>query len=242
MLIVCGSCRKSSTNDYSLNLEEYQKMGIPEPNKIWTLNEYSAAFGSLMELKFNKPFALPVKDSKRSGALFNRMISFENMSFLNDESIPLNEKAHLIKEYLDVHGEMIDVYTNIRMKKQYYHRELIDINIFGLSLAEKMLDLAKEINESEDIIDISMQSGYRSIQMIYLFGLEDVLENQKHSSQYLNEDLETLTDSLTNSVLRNKDWLASTDIKDLKQALLVVIDSTSSNSIKEKYGMLMETL
>lgn len=127
------------------------------------------------------------------------------------------------------------------MKKQYYHRELVDINIYGLSVAEKLLVLADEINESEDIEDINMQYGYRSVQMIYIAGLNYVLENQKHTSQYLNDDLKILTDSLTNSVLRNKDWMDSIITNDLKQALNVVIDSTSSNYIKEKYSMLIES-
>ncbi|MCK5277963.1 MAG: hypothetical protein KAK04_05480, partial [Cyclobacteriaceae bacterium] len=90
--------------------------------------------------------------------------------------------------------------------------------------------------------DVKMQSGYRSIQMIYMAGLEDVLENQKYSSQYLNEDLEILTDSLTNSVMRNKDWMDSAAANDLKQALLVVMDSTSSDYIRKKYIELTELL
>ena len=242
LLIICGSCRKSSVKDYSLSQEEYQKLGIPDHNRVWTFEDYSKTFGALSKLKFNKPFALPAKDSKRSGELFNRMISFENMSFLQDESIPLNEKANWIKGFFEVHGKLIDIYTNIRMGKQYYNRELIDINIFGLSLAEKMLDLANQINESENVADVKMQSGYRSIQMIYMAGLEDVLENQKYTSQYLNEDLEILTDSLTNSVMRNKDWMDSAAANDLKQALLVVMDSTSSDYIRKKYIELTELL
>jgi len=228
--------------DYSLSQEEYQKMGIPDHNRVWTFNDYSKTFGALSKLKFNKPFALPAKDSKRSGELFNRMISFENMSLLQDESIPLNEKAHWMKGFLEVHGQLLDIYTNIRMEKLFYNRELIDINIFGLGVAERMFDLAKEINESKDSKDINMQSGYQSIQMIYIAGLKDILENQKYTSQYLNEDLEKLTDSLTNSVLRNRDWMDSSATINIKQALQVVMDSTSSEYIKNRYSTLNELL
>ncbi len=235
MIVVFGSCRKSSVEDYSLSLEEYQKMSVPEPNKIWSLKDYSDTFDALTKLKFQKPFALPIKDSKRSGVLLSRMINIENMSFLKDESIPLYEKAQLSKRYLEVYRELIDIYTNIRMKRQYYNRELIDLQIFGLQVTQKMLDLANEINKSTDVEDINMQSGYQSIQMIYIARLLDILENQKYSSQYLNKDLEILTDSVNISILRNKDWMDTFIAKELEQSLLIVIDSVSSDYIRKKY-------
>lgn len=242
LFIICGSCNKPRNEDISLPLEEYKKIGVPMPDNVWTLSDYLIAFSALKNLKLKRPFVLPIKDSERSGAIFSRMISFENMSFLKQESIPLSEKANMILGFLKVHSELIDVYTNIRMKKQYYHRELIDINIFGLRLVEKMIDLAHEINNSDVPSDINMKSGYRSIQVIYITSIKEILENQKHTSQYLIEDLEILTDSLSNSVLRNRNWMDSTLTNDLRLALLSVIDSTSSNYIKEKYGMLIEKL
>ncbi len=241
LLIIFGSCKKSS-KDYSLSPEEYQEMGIPEANKIWSLNDYSEAFTALMQLKYNKPFALPIKDSKRSSALFSRMISLENMSFLDNEPIPLYEKAQLIKQYLQVQTELIDIYTNFRMKKQYYNRELIDIHIYGMQVTQKMLNLAYEINKSDDPGDMLMQSGFHSIQYLYISGVIDVLKEQAKTSKYFKNDLEVLTDSVTISVMKNKDWMDSTAVNDLKQALEVVVDSTSSDYIKNKYIELSEML
>jgi len=241
LLIIFGSCKKSS-KDYSLSPEEYQEMGIPEANKIWSLSDYSEAFIVLMQLKYKKPFALPIKDSKRSSDLFRRMISLENMSFLNNEPIPLYEKAQLIKQYLEVQRELIEIYTNIRMKKQYYNRELVDIHMYGMQVTQKMLNLAYEINKSDDPGDMMMQSGFQSIQYLYISGVIDVLKEQAKTSKYFKNDLEVLTDSVTISLMKNKNWMDSTAVNDLKQALEVVVDSTSSDYIKNKYIELSELL
>jgi len=88
------------------------------------------------------------------------MTSLENMSFLQNDTIPLHEKAYIIKSFLVVQSDLVDLYTNIRMKKQYYNRELVYLYIFELNITQKMLDLGNEINESEVPADIAMQSGY----------------------------------------------------------------------------------
>ena len=51
--------------------------------------DYETAFYVLNTLKYEKPFALPAKDSEKSGILFSRMMNLENLSFLQDETLPL---------------------------------------------------------------------------------------------------------------------------------------------------------
>lgn len=242
LLVVFGSCRRSSRKDHSLSLQEYQKMGVPDPNNIWTYKDYQYALAALTKLKVKQPFDLPTKDSKRSGAIFKRLINLENMTFLKDESIPLHEKAQMSKMYLEIQRELIDIYTNILMKKQYYNPELIDLRIFGLGVMQKMLDLAHQINKSDDPGDIALKYGYQSIQALYISNVVGALESQKNTSKYPQSDLEMLADTLSNSILRNKYWMDSEVTDEIKRALLVVMDSTSSEDIKNKYNELIESL
>ena len=113
-----GSCKRPNETDHSYTLEEYQELGMPDYSSVWNFQDYSTAFAVLLKVKSEKPFALPIKDGQRSGVLFYRMISLENLSFLQDESLPLHEKAIRIKGILNIYDELIDIYTNIRMKKQ----------------------------------------------------------------------------------------------------------------------------
>ena len=170
------------------------------------------------------------------------MVTIENLSFLQDETVPLHEKAHIIMEYLNIYSDFRDVYTNLQMKKQYYTRELVDIDIFVIRITQKMLDLGSEINESEDPSDVAMQSGFSSIQKMYLMYLTDVLEKQQHTSQYPEKTLELLSDSLSNAIRRNMEWFDEVDSEKVKQGMNAVIDSTSSRKIRDDYRALIEIL
>lgn len=240
--IFLGSCNVANETDHSLTLEAYRELGIPDPGKVWNFQDYITTYAALLNLKLEKPYALPVKNSRRSGELFYRMISLENLSFLEDESLPLHEKAHRIKGFVNVYNDLIELYTNVLMKKQYYNPELVEIWIFGLGVTQKMLDLAEKINKSDVPADRRMASGYKSIQGIYLTGLMEVLRQQQYTSQYPVRDLELLTDSLSISVQRNMEWFDEDTSEQIKQAMRAVIDSTSSLKIKNDYLELIEIL
>ena len=240
--VFLGFCKRPDRTDQSLTLEEYRELGISDPGKVWNFQDYAAAYAALLNLKSEKPYALPVKNSQRSGELFYRMVNLENLSFLQDESLPLHEKAHRIKGYVNVCDDLLILYTNILMRKQYYSPEMVEIWIFGLSVTQKMLDLAEKINQSDVPADRKMAAGYGSIRGIYLTGLLHVLREQQYTSQYQVNDLELLTDSLSVSVQRNLEWFDENTSQELKQAMQAVIDSTSSRKIKHDYRELIGIL
>lgn len=242
LLFFSSSCHKPQRKDHSLSIKAYEKWGIPAPDKIWTYMDYQKALAGLTQLKLKNEFALPTKDSPRSSALFNRLINTENMTFLDDDSMPLYQKAQMAKQYLEIQRELTDLYTDIRRTKQYYNRELIDIYIFGLEVLQKMLHLADLINQSNNPMDVDMQTGFRSIQVLYVSHVIWMLNEQKNTSKYFKPDLEVLTDSITQSVKKNKYWMDTSFTKELKKALQTAIDSASSDSVKDKYSHLIKQL
>ncbi|MEA3461426.1 MAG: hypothetical protein U9R49_06070, partial [Bacteroidota bacterium] len=136
--------------------------------------------------------------------------------------------------------ELTAVYTQIGMERQYYVLELFDIDIFAVRVAQKMLDLGNEINESDDPADIVMQTDFPEIQKMYLNLLVQLFEKQQHTSQYPRLTLELLSDSLDSSVRRNMHWFDEDASALIKQAMLGVIDSTSSKKIRKDYRELTE--
>ncbi|MCK5068149.1 MAG: hypothetical protein KAR16_11940 [Bacteroidales bacterium] len=179
-----------------------EDMGIPGlvMQEGFITNLISASYKVL-----EHPDRTTLEHSLRSGNVLV-FINLENLSFLQDETLPLHAKARTIKWWFDIYHELYIVYTNVRMKRQYYIRELVDIDIFGVGMVHKMLDLGNEINESEDPSDVAMQSGVPAIQQMYLDLLIEVFEKQQHTSRYPEQTLELLSDSLSNSVRRNMHW------------------------------------
>ncbi len=241
VLLVCMvSCNKKS--DYSYPLERYQELGMPDFNGAWKISEFGDVIGTLRDVQNNEPFSLPRKGSRKSGKLFEHMVSMDNLSFLNIDTLPLYEKAYRIQSFLQIQSEYIDIYTDLRHREQYYNEELIDFYIYGISITQKMLDLAYIINESDAPGDVGMQSGFPAIQYIHVTMLSDALNKQKNTSLYNAEDLETLGDSIALSLRRNMTWFDSTAVEGIKQNMLVVIDSSSSDNIRNEYREIINSL
>ncbi len=241
LLLFFSACNETP-EDTSLSMKELQKLGMPDCDKTWTAADYSIANAVLLKVKNNQPYALPVKGSKKSGKVFAKLIDIENLSFLQNNSIPLHKRAYMISNFLGVNDDLINIYTNQLMKKQYYNRELVHLYIFWITVTQKMLDLADKINESDIPEDKEMQKGYESIQMAYLISIDMTLENQRKISQYHCEDSEVLTDSLINSIKRNMNWFDEGTSKNLKQKLSAVIGSTSSVKTQNGYKRLIKSL
>ena len=240
--VLLGSCKKADYTDHSLGLEEYLELGMPDYNRVWGLEDYSTAFYVLNTLKFERPHALPNRESERSGLLFSRMINIENLAFLQDDSLPLWAKADMIKWFVNTLMELKVVYTIVGEEKQYYARELMDIDIFRVSVSHKMLELGQLINESDDPSDVAMQADYPHIRMMYVGILSELLEEQLKTSQYPTETLELLGDSISASVRMNMSWFDRKASDMVSQGMRNVIESTPSRKIRSEYGALLELL
>lgn len=241
ILIFTTQCKKSKQTDPSLTIEEYQEIGVPDPNSIWSLNDYSQAFSVLYKLKLNRPLALPMRGSEKSGLLYSRMTSLDNLSFLKEEK-PLNQKAQQIKMFQNVYYDMVDLYTNLLMKKQHYHRELMGANLYGLALSHKMLALAKKINQSKVPGDISMRSGYESILGIYTNHLNHLFQSQNDTAMYSIQDLEILSDSVVHSIEKNWTDLDSVRLNYIMTDMQAIADSTHIEHVQQNYTQLVTSL
>lgn len=240
--ITCLFSCNDSAEDTSLNVDAYVALGLPDPAKKWNMEDYTQAYNVLAQLKWEKPLELPLKESEKSGRLFEHMMSLDYLSFLQDTVMSLNEKAERISEFTRVYGYWIDVYTVPIIKENRYHREIIDIKIFNLRLMEAMVKLAHKINDSKDPADAGLKSGYHAIKDNYLSSLQNDLETQSHTSQFLTRDLDRMADTIYVSVLRNKPWMDSRAIEGLNRSLQLVLDSTASDHIRNKYSSLKKSL
>lgn len=241
VLIISSSCSRTIEDDLSLTPQEYEALGVPSYEKIWTQDDYINAFMAFNKLKLTNPSSLPRKHSNKSGAFFDRMISEENFSFLNVDTIPLSEKAYEIQYYSRIQNELVSLYTNILTKDQYYYRELIDLYIFGLNVTQKKLDLADKIMKSEDTRDRNMQYGLYSVQLGYLEMVIYILANHNLSTSYSEEEHKKLTISVVESVKKNKVWMKPEDAEKLREKFQMVINNTTSETTRENYRELIET-
>jgi hypothetical protein len=241
ILVFIASCADKKA-DNSLTIEAYKDLGMPDPSKNWDMDDYTQARNVLTRMKWERPTELPVNDSKKSGILFEHMLSMDYLSFLRDSTITRSEKARRITEFGRVYDYWIDVYTIPTLPGNYYNREIIDIRLFNLRLTEAALNLAHEINRSDDPADIALQYGYPSINRAYLECLNTYLQPPNYASEFEGPDMERMVDSIHQSMMRNKEWMDTSTVNQLKHSVRSVMDSTSSGQLRDKYERLENDL
>lgn len=242
VLISFASCSHPNRKDFSYPLGKYRELGIPDISRPWKVSEFAEVVSILRSIKNKDPLSLPRKGSRKSGELFDHLVSMDNLSFLKLDTLPLYEKAYRIQSFVQIQSDYVDIYTDLYRREQYYNKELIECYIFGISISQKMLDLAYQINESDRPVDVGMQAGFQAIQYNHTIMLSNALNQQKNTSLYKAEDLERLSDSIALSVRRNMSWFDSLAIAKIKHTMSVVIDSSTSDKIKGEYRDIINAL
>lgn len=236
------SCSEERREDHSRSVAAYMELGMPDPARQWTMEDYKQAHNVLAKIKWEYPQELPLRDSERSGALFKRMVSLEYLSFLQDTALSLNAKAERISEFTRVYDFWIDIYSIPILKENPYKGEILALQVFNVRLMEAMLKLAHQINKSEEPADVALQYGYNSIRDNYLTSLYTCWKTQRHASVSAARELDWVADSIYASISRNIEWMDSNTRSELERRLNVVIDSVSSDYVRKKYQALGESL
>lgn len=240
VLVIFFACNRSPQKDNAMTPDEYRAMGLPDHTSTWDYEDYKEACIVLNNIKAVKPYSLPRKDSKQSAAVFSRLTDPENLAFLMDENLSLHEKAYRIQPYIDIQGCFVTVYTSTSQSEQYYHRELIDLYIFGLTIAQDMLDLGQQINESVEEEAVDMQYAYNSIRHLYLTMVIFILENQQKSWFFEEQDLVRLSEFLVNSIMINREWIGDESARDIVSRAEKILETTDSDEIRKKYTELVD--
>lgn len=240
-MIAGFSCTKKKV-DQSLALEEYTKLGVPDITAKWEMADYIRAHNALAKLKWERPLELPKKDSEKSGPLFKHMLSLDYISFLKDSAISLSEKAQRVTEFRTVHDYWTDVYSNPVINPAFYSREVIAIKLFNLQLTEAIVNLGRKVQASDKPEDMMLRPGYKSIKSAYLAYMKSYLQPANFREDFPEEDLKVLSDSIRFSVLRNADWMDSSELALLRSSLRSLADSASSGAIRDKFRLLEKSL
>lgn len=240
--LATGSCRRQAAEDLSLDAEAYKKLGMPEYKTVWTNKDYSDANITLSGLIIDYPLSLPRKNSNKSGELFNRFVNEENLSFANDETLPLHLRAYRIQDFETLQSRMEQIYAVETEEEKYYRGELISLKIFRLSVHEKMLELAWKIMNSDDEADINLQPGMQTVRDNFLKLIAGLLEEQVNLKEYDLKDLEKLSKRVSVSLINNNHWFSSDDRDSLFARINNVIKGSSSDVIRNNYSKALKVL
>ena len=242
IILLNQSCVDIFKKDYSLTQKGYQKIGMPDYRKTWSKEEYGMALSALKNVKLYNPLSLPKKNSRKSGKIFKRLLSEENLAFLNDSTIALNDKAFTVQYFSSFQKGLIFLYTLGVKDVTYYNKELIDIYIFGLCVYRNMLELADQISKSTDMISVEMNPGRSFVTQSYLNLIYTIAEEQVKADKYSKKDLKRLSKELLQSLSDNWKWINQSDREQIKKRMTRVIKNPPSDAIRNSYQKMLEDL
>lgn len=201
--------------DYSLNTEDYIKIGMPDHNKKWTGDDYSEANITLSTLKMDAPMSLPRKNSAKSGVLFERFVNDENIAFVYDTTIPLKVRAYLIQHYPAIIGEIEHNYTFEHKGKPVYTEEILELKIFELNVQDKMLELARIIDKTDDETLSGFKEGMKMVKYNYFRLIPELLKAISDNEQIKSDETKNLCTALSESVQINSEMFSAEEKRNL---------------------------
>lgn len=185
---------------------------------------------------------LPRRDSRKSGAVFNRIISKENLSFLDDPSKSLRDKAYEIQTIGPFISEVSRMYTDNFRTEQYYSEELIDIYIFEMYVRKRMLDLAEQIINSKEPEVIAMQSGRPAIVRGYVNVITNLIRQQEKTKAFSVRQLKKLNKEVANSILENVKYLDTQSKQDISSEINRFNDKSKEGYLGKDFANVLKAL
>lgn len=220
------SCRNIIQEDNSLTPQQYTGLGMPDHNKTWTEQDYQKTHIVINNLIIKNFHSLPRINSKKSAGVFRRITSIDNINFLDDPGISLQDKAYKIQSIANMMGQMGTSYTDKSVTRQYYSEELVEIYATHLFIRGKMLELSEKIDKSTNQEDLMMKAGRDGILSSYVLLIKFLVNEYEKTDAFPASDLNKLDKKISFSISENIKYLDPGS----KQRLLSVINNSIKNS------------
>jgi hypothetical protein len=121
-----GAAAQGAAEDVSLSARDYIARGLPAPDRIWLGNDVETAANVLATLAEQGHGQLPRAGSARSGEVFTRMTSADNLAYYRDRTLPLNARLPLALTHLQAGSQLLKLYL-----AQFLTNDVRDTEMFG---------------------------------------------------------------------------------------------------------------
>lgn len=163
LLLICGcgpgsnAAPKRDPNrfahwvDQSLPTSDFVRLWLPPPNRVWNGDDYVAAREALEKIyREEGQRRLPRYQSERSGEVFARITSPQNLEMIVDPGYSFGTRARHAALIFESHAGILRLYTDGFPQNQVRDSELVEL--FGSGLRQMVATL-KILEHSMPMID-----------------------------------------------------------------------------------------
>lgn len=127
--------------DRSLSTAEYVRLGMPAPDKVWTVAETATASRVLTDLAKNDPGKLPRFEHRLSGEMFARLISDETLEALARKDVSVNARYAAGSDYGHAFSQIVDEYSSVSSANKGLTTEFVELYAKALRFMSRQMDL-----------------------------------------------------------------------------------------------------
>jgi len=214
LILTVGGCGSSSelnqTNrsvkspntapaDRSLTTDEYLRLGMPAADREWTGQDMTKVAELMASLEKEKRHALPRRESQRSGKVFSRLVSSQNLEIYRNHSLPIQSRISQAMLYFGSSKEIFKLYLSASLANEVGSIEIVDL--FGVVLQNTvlLLELTDEFLPTLDKNDSSYPVRVQGLEGIKR-GLASIvtgcIATLTERSSYSRDDLANLLRSM----------------------------------------------
>ena len=124
-------------HDRSLTAEQLGRLGLPATDRDWGSPEYERAAAVLRDVAAVDPHGLPRHGSARSGDVFARMVSAENLHLLRDPHLAPSARVEIGGAQHDAIQQILLVYLEPAERYVIFDEELA--RVIGLYLQSSLM-------------------------------------------------------------------------------------------------------
>jgi len=209
------------------------KRGVPSVDRPWSAKDYSDATGALRSLK---PEALPKLGDPKSGPVFARFVSEENLKFIHDESIPLDSRFPEAIELVGEGRKLLRLYLDGELHNTHLEPDLLALTAMTITETAAMLDLSdayiKKLNPKDPKFGVRMEGAARM-----MTGLAEIargcLVTFTEKFTYSTADLRTFAEALRGPFPKVVAGLAAADREEISAKLTEVVADEKDPTLKD---------
>lgn len=189
--------------DRSLTPEEYVKLGLPKIDRPWSSSDMARAYKVLSEIAKREPQELPRYGSPKSGKVFARITSEDNLDSVRKKSLPLSIRTGFTLQYLHAITSIGKLYGTAAFQQKTGNEEATEIFGVTMQVAGILKELSEEVVVALDKKDPTYSARLKGAKQMTA-GLEPILQgllthltaNKKMSPETKSRLIEHLNKSL----------------------------------------------
>ncbi|NMM47839.1 hypothetical protein [Marinigracilibium pacificum] len=174
------SCSQN-IEDRSLSIKEYYELGVPDIGEDWNYIDLNTCVDVLGQLKEKNFFSLPVKNSDKSGMLYQKIMNYDH-----SDDFQFNQQG--LENFIELYDD-----KNMRSSPMYYHVEYAGaLRSFLLSVNKYSKDYLQRL----DTFDIERKRSFEKWEKSQANILSAYMFYQNDSIAFSDEDLIYLSSTL----------------------------------------------